>query len=530
MTPSSRISLVALVLLAAPRVCRGGDQSQTDAAAAQSVSGSIGQSLNAVAGSVAAGNVAGIYGEQQPGDPGTALAGAPRGSGATTNVVDNRPRAQVPLSFRGDLLTPPPPDIAAPVDSGRSPGFFSGLAAFFSGAPTTPPAQPVANPTFGYPQCGPGQSPPCPMVVMSMNENTPFKAPITDFVQYGEIDGKVFRSPPWWQFWKNREQADGDDIHQGAVGDCFLLAALAAIAEKEPDFLRRMFKQNKNSKSLFVQFYDGSPLKPVFVGPVDNQFPVYKNGVHAGGRDVSGRSAFAEPVDGKSPIWPLIIEKAYTVKFRDDSYAKLDWGGFSSDAMEHVTGRPSLKLVIDPKDSEYKSDVTFDQLVQWDSRNDPIVMGTKSPPVGGCALPAPAAPSAPAPAAPAPTPAGGATGAAGAAEEPGAIARRKMGAGGEPDAAAGAGSANGASDTDTICEDPLYQGKIACANRPDDPVCAHAKKIVKLETSHAYWVKKIDSSDQTVTLANPWGSDQPTITLPWSRFHRSLRRVYVNEN
>jgi hypothetical protein len=45
---------------------------------------------------------------------------------------------------------------------------------------------------------------------------------------------------------------------------------------------------------------------------------------------------------------------------------------------------------------------------------------------------------------------------------------------------------------------------------------------------HAYWLKSVDMAKQTVTIANPWGSDQPTITSPWSRLQKSLHIVWVN--
>ena len=81
----------------------------------------------------------------------------------------------------------------------------------------------------------------------------------------------------------------------------------------------------------------------------------------------------------------------------------------------------------------------------------------------------------------------------------------------------------------SVCDDPLYQGAVACLPNSADPVCADPSKIVKLEMSHAYWVKSVDVSAQTVTIANPWGAKLPTITWPWARLEKSLVAITANK-
>jgi hypothetical protein len=435
-----------------------------------------------------AGNVATIYGERAVGDPG-AVSARPLGTRAAANSADpNLPEVQALQGFNPKAA--PPPSPSAPQPAGKS-GFLGSLVAQFPLFNVeTPPGTPVPNPSFSSPNCPDGKAPPCPMM---LNENTPSAGAITDFVDYGPIDNPAFTRPSWWQFWKDSEQVSPDDIHQGAVGDCFLLASLAAIASKQPDVIRHLLKLNKKTLSSWINFWDGTPPKPVFVGPVDNLFPVWKKGVKSGDTDLSGQSAFAKPVGG---AWPLIVEKAYAIKFTDDSYAELNQGGSPSPAMTRITGKPSHWFIVDTKDDRFKA-VPFKDLAQWDGNGEPIVVQTKAKPKGDCPTSTPAAAQP-----------------AGAAAAPPA------------DSAAGP-KTDPAEDTDSVCTDPLYKGKVVCTEESKDPVCQG--KIVQLAMGHAYWVKSVDAGSESVTLANPWGADQPTVTWPWSRLQKSLLAVNVNE-
>ena len=486
MTPLIRVGLSGL-LLALPRGCWAAD-ANADASPAGTIADGLGSHL-------AAGDLPGIYGERRVSDPGAVSGRAPAGTSASANL----PGHQLPAGLKTNATAPPALE-AAGADGGVA-DYFSAAKSYASGvadkvsdwwSPPTPKIVTVPNPDFGLAVCAGGQKPPCPMQVMTMGENSSgVPGRITDYVDYGELDGTVFSSPRWWEFWKDGKQVSGDDIHQGGLGDCFLLASLAAIANKQPDILRSMIKRNKATGSTWVKFFDGAANKPVLVGPVDNLFPVYKKGLTsgAGGAVLGGQPVFAKPVGGPPPpLWPLIVEKAYAMAFRSDSYAALNKGGLPGDAMTHITGRPSQW--------HPGASVGFKDMADWDANGQPITIGTKNAPEGGC------------PASPAPL----------AAESslPGALAKWMP--------------AQGAT-TDSVCTDPLYQGKIACAPDSTDPVCqASSSQIVRLHTSHAYWVKSVDSAGETVTLANPWGADQPTVVWPWTRLRKSLDFVFVNEN
>lgn len=500
MKPPLRVLLAALLLLP-PRLGAADDVS-----AAQDVSKGVRRGLDGTVNDVNSGNVAGIYGERQPGDPGSAAGGSPRGTGATVNLTAALPEAQLPKDFQRDAGAPPP--VAAPSQSGG--GFLSGLFSWFSSAPQTPPpAQPVDNPAFVRP-CPNGQptSGCIDTMMIAKGERHGFKmVPLSDLVEYGTLkykgrdDAQIWDDRPWWKFWADPRQVSPDDIKQGGLNDCFLMSSLAAVAHKEPEVLRGMIQQQQGSLTVYIKFHDGEPPQPVLVGPVDELLPVYKPGQKAGnGADRSGTAVFARPAGRQGAIWPLLIEKAYAIKFMNKSYAEFEEGGVAGEAMTRITGQPSHPYDVDAREGGFK-DVSFEDLVKWDAGSQPITMLTKYYPKGGCPIEMPAMTIAAAP--PAPSAPGSPAPAAAAPQAP--------------------------SDSIDICEDPLYKGRSKCEPGSRDPVCAGTGKIVTLDDWHVYWVKSVDASAKTVTLANPLAGGRPDVTWPWSRLKKSLHYVFVND-
>lgn len=117
-----------------------------------------------------------------------------------------------------------------------------------------------------------------------------------------------------------------DDVNQGQLGDCYFMAALAAIAKTRPEEIRKRVKDNGDG-TYTVTFAEGGAVV------VDAQFPVDASGqlVYAGAGDKS---------DAGIELWVALIEKAW---------AKLK-GGYeqirgskvkmkSQDAMAAITGK-----------------------------------------------------------------------------------------------------------------------------------------------------------------------------------------------
>ncbi len=85
------------------------------------------------------------------------------------------------------------------------------------------------------------------------------------------------------------------DVKQGALGDCYLLAALSAISAQDPSIIRNAMRDNKDG-TVTVRFYNAE-LEPVYV-TVDKTIPT-KNGADLGARG------------GKEALWVKLMEKAY---------------------------------------------------------------------------------------------------------------------------------------------------------------------------------------------------------------------------
>jgi hypothetical protein len=124
------------------------------------------------------------------------------------------------------------------------------------------------------------------------------------------------------------------DVRQGAIGDCYLVAALAAVANSNPKAIQDAIKDNRDG-TYTVRFYEvgwgGSKSETKVT--VDADLPANY-----------GSPAYAkstEKVDGKPnmELWPSLLEKAYAQW--KGSYNAIGHGGVSGDVMEALTGNRS---------------------------------------------------------------------------------------------------------------------------------------------------------------------------------------------
>lgn len=149
---------------------------------------------------------------------------------------------------------------------------------------------------------------------------------------YEKVKGKPFIKEE-----DDRDEVAMDDVSQGRLGDCYFMAALAAIAQRNPDAIRRMVKDNGDG-TYTVTFHEGGEVV------VDDQFPMQ------GGQVAYARPGDQDAKDGKE-LWVMLIEKAW---------AKLK-GGYeairgskvrmkSEDAMEALTGHKTTTIYTSSKD------------------------------------------------------------------------------------------------------------------------------------------------------------------------------------
>jgi len=109
------------------------------------------------------------------------------------------------------------------------------------------------------------------------------------------------------------------DVVQGALGDCYLAAALAAIATTPDGAARLESMITRNDDGTFtVRFPDGTSET------VDADFYVKKD---------DGEVAYGHGPDGQ-PNWYSVIEKAYAQ--RNDGYDDIGDGGWTHDIFEEL--------------------------------------------------------------------------------------------------------------------------------------------------------------------------------------------------
>jgi len=161
-----------------------------------------------------------------------------------------------------------------------------------------------------------------PQPDLTPNEDTK-EAGDPDPYVYSEVVGQPFHGNP-----------TATDATQGSIGDCYLIAAMGALAaqpagQKE---LMRMIKPNGPASSYTVVFkqeryggeYKDIPIKVDMWMPAnDGKLKFALNGKGLGDLE-------------KAPLWPVILEKAYAQW--KGGYDALDKGGSPGGAMSEIAG------------------------------------------------------------------------------------------------------------------------------------------------------------------------------------------------
>ncbi len=128
-----------------------------------------------------------------------------------------------------------------------------------------------------------------------------------------------------------------NDIHQGGLGDCYALAALASIARLKPTVISDMVKDTGGG-TVAVRFFNKAGAPPKYTAlwiKVDKQMYM----------DPATHQPIYASVHGA--LWPLLVEKAYAVfKGKADGYEGIGGGGHSHDTFEQILGQAGAKTAI----------------------------------------------------------------------------------------------------------------------------------------------------------------------------------------
>ena len=135
-----------------------------------------------------------------------------------------------------------------------------------------------------------------------------------------------------------------NDVLQGQTGDCWLLATIAAAADRD-GLIENLFISRSKSEcgyyklKLYDHFNDNSPSWKIFT--IDDKIPVNNN---------TNKPLYAQP--NGSELFVLLLEKAFGKML--GNYNRLD-GGHEIDAMYSFTGNIPVRYNEIRKGIEYKN-------------------------------------------------------------------------------------------------------------------------------------------------------------------------------
>ncbi|KNC49194.1 calpain 5 [Thecamonas trahens ATCC 50062] len=154
------------------------------------------------------------------------------------------------------------------------------------------------------------------------------------------------------------DSIDPDDIVQGALGDCWLLSAISAIAGRDEAVLDLFVKDETSDAGVYgVWFWSAAGGWTEVV--VDDRVPFL------------GERPLYACSDEKHEMWPSIVEKAYA-KFQG-SYAALD-GGLCNDAFVNLTG--GVGEFIQFKNEVGAAEALWEKLVLYHSERFLLASGS----------------------------------------------------------------------------------------------------------------------------------------------------------
>ncbi|MBM7845303.1 WXG100 family type VII secretion target [Herpetosiphon giganteus] len=151
-----------------------------------------------------------------------------------------------------------------------------------------------------------------------------------------------------------------DDVNQGLIADCYLMAGLAAIAKTNPDVIRNAIRDNGDG-TYTVTFYPEQGFLGFFGKRSKVEVRVTNDFVYA----KDGKTPAYAQLSNDSEIWPMLIEKAYAQ--HKGSFAAIAYGD-PGEFMALLTGKDSSQI--------NGSKVDFTQLKQRLDSGDAITAGT----------------------------------------------------------------------------------------------------------------------------------------------------------
>lgn len=164
---------------------------------------------------------------------------------------------------------------------------------------------------------------------------------------------------------------DMNDVRQGRVGDCYMAAAVASIAQTRPHVLEQMIQDNADG-TYTVTFPVESATQPgTFTQKevtVDADLYLRK------GKPLYSSPAAKERSPEKMELWFAILEKAYAAH-KGGSYEKIGNGGWAGDALRELIGAD----VSYTRPADADQDKLFARLQRAQEERRPVAASTYIP-------------------------------------------------------------------------------------------------------------------------------------------------------
>lgn len=156
------------------------------------------------------------------------------------------------------------------------------------------------------------------------------------------------------------------DVRQGAIGNCYFPAALAAVAHTNPDVIQNLIKENGDG-TYSVRFFENTWMSRPKLVEIKVDGDLYSR---SWGGPVYGSSLGGSTAKDKMEMWYPLVEKAYAQW--QGGYESIGKGGVAGEVMAAVLGRRDAYTHL----GNASGDIVFRKLKEAADKGWPACAGT----------------------------------------------------------------------------------------------------------------------------------------------------------